>query len=93
MENPNLKIDIDNPLLSVRQVAKMFGRSRRTVGRFERMGLRAESLTDGSIKSFYLKECQRFAKVHFVRATVKTEKKTKNGDRKNARMQRPRVSA
>lgn len=82
MKNPNLKLDIDNPLLSVRQVAELFGCSRRTVGRLEDKGLRAESLADGSTRRYYLKECHRFSRVHFVRATKN------KGAAKNARMQR-----
>lgn len=85
MQNPNTKLDTDNPLLSVQQVAEIFGCSRRTVGRFELKGLRSEILVGGSIKRFYLKEVRRFARVHFVRATVVTTEKKKEA--KNARMQ------
>lgn len=77
------KISPGNPMLTTRQVAKMLGCHRRSVGRYEQEGLTSYT-KGGKCKRFYLKEVQRFIEVNYVRATVKKEDKNTDGAIENA---------
>lgn len=89
MEKTN-KISPSNPMLTIGQVAKMLGCSRRSVGRYETEGLASVTRLDGTGKRFYLKEVERFVRVKYVRATV-TNNKNSDGDVKNAGKHREKM--